>query len=356
MPAVHSVRRPLPPKTSRDFLLRILLVGIAFMSPHLAWSQTKYILIDGSSTVYPVSKVAAQEFNREWDNTVKIDVSFSGTSGGFRKFLAGETDLIGASRPINREEIKKARDYKIKYIEIPIAYDALTIAVHPSNTRANDIKLSELRKIWESAAEGKVTRWSQIRPEWPDTEIKLFGAGKDSGTYDYFVDVVVGSDGSLRSDYTASEDDDAIIRGIESHPGALGFIPFAYFTKEGDKLKSLGVQWDFDASTGQSVSGAPTTQPSHDAVLRGIYMPFGRPLFLYVNLKSLEAKPHLKEFLQYYLIHADIFVDRVHYLSLPRISYARAIADLETKKIGTRFFGKPEVGLNVNDLITRRPR
>lgn len=330
------------------------------MTPPSARAQAKHILVDGSSTVYPVTKLAAEEYNRNWDRTVNMHVDFSGTSGGFRKFLAGEIDVAGASRPINRKEIKAAKDYKIQFIEIPFAYDALTIAVNPENNWMDSIKVSELKKIWESAAEGKITRWNQIRhqirPEWPDKEIQLFGAGRDSGTFDYFVEVVIGREGTLRADYTASEDDDELVEGIEKNPGALGFIPFAYFTKEGKKLKALAVQWDYDASTGQTVQGTPAVMPSQEAVLRGSYMPFGRPLFLYVNVKNLDAKPHLKDFLQYFLIHADTYVDQVDYLSVPKISYARSIADLETKRVGTRFFGAPEVGLSVHDLINRQPR
>jgi phosphate transport system substrate-binding protein len=324
--------------------------------PHLASAQSKYILIDGSSTVYPVAKIAAEDFRKRWDNQVQMEVSFSGTSGGFRKFVVGEIDVAGASRPISRAEIKAAKDYKIQFIEIPIAYDALTIAVHPDNTWADQITISDLKKMWEKTAEGKVTKWSQIRPDWPDREIKLYGAGMDSGTYDYFKDVVVGPKGELRSDYTGSEDDDQLIQGIESDAGALGFIPYAYFSKEGGKLKALAVQMDFNAMTGEPVSGALATLPSEDAVHRGIYMPFGRPLFLYVNLKSLEFKPHLKDFLQFFLIHADSYVDGVHYLSLPKIAYARSIADLESKRTGTRFSGVPEIGLSVVDLINRQPR
>lgn len=347
-------------KSSKHFLPRnlalVAVFSMGWAAPQVALSQTRQIYVDGSSTVYPVTKIAAEEFNRQWDDKVKMNVAFSGTSGGFRKFLAAEIDVAGASRPINRTEIKAAKDYKIQFIEIPIAYDALTIAVNSQNTWVDSIKISELKKIWESTAEGRITKWNQIRPEWPDQEIKLFGAGPDSGTYDYFVEVVIGKDGALRSDYTGSEDDEDLIQGIETHPGALGFVPFAYFSKEGDKLKALAVQWDYDAMTGQPVQGTAAVMPSQEAVMRGAYMPFGRPLFLYVSVKCLESKPHLKDFLQFFLIHADTYVDRVQYLSLPKISYARAIADLESKRTGTRFFGTPEVGLSVHDMISRRQR
>jgi len=334
----------------------LVLLVLCLATSQVVQAQKKYILIDGSSTVYPVSKIAADEYGRQMDSQVIMDVAFSGTTGGMRKFLSAEIDIAGASRPITREELAAAKSYDIRFIEIPIAYDALTITVHPDCTWVQTIRVSELKTMWERAAEGKITRWSQVRSDWPDTPLKLYGAGSDSGTYDYFKEVVAGKSVGLRSDYSGSEDDDDLIKGIEQTPGSLGFVPFAYFSKQGDKLKALAVQWDYDAVNGRPVQGGPATLPSEDAVLRGTYMPFGRPLFLYVNVRSLEVKPHLKDFLQFFLIHADTYVDQVHYLSLPKISYARSIADLETKRLGTRFFGAPEVGLSVYDMINRKPR
>ncbi len=338
-----------------NLLFAFLLVAALATSP-VAQAQKRYILIDGSSTVHPVVKIATDEFQRQMDRDVVMKVEFSGTSAGFRKFVAAEIDVAGASRPIKREEIKVTKEYDIRYLEIPIAYDALTIAVHPEATWVESIRVSELKTMWERSAEGKITTWNQVRPEWPNTPIKLFGAGRDSGTYDYFQEVVAGKTVGLRSDYVGSENDDELIQGIGQTPGALGFIPYAYFMKEGKKLRALSVQWDYDAIRGQPVQGAPTTYPSEEAVLRGSYMPFGRPLFLYVNLTSLEAKPHLKDFLQFFLINADTYVGQVHYLALPKISYARSIAGLETKKTGTRFYGSPEIGLSVYDMINRQPR
>jgi len=337
---------------------RLLLASLVCFSAllGLAQAQENYILIDGSSTVYPVMKLASEDYGKQLDSRVIRKVEFSGTTGGFRKFLSAEVDVTGASRPITREEIMAAKKYDIPFIEIPIAYDALTIAVHPEATWVDSIKVSELKKMWERKAQGAVTKWSQIRPEWPDQEFKLYGAGADSGTYDYFSEVVVGGKEGLRSDYVGSEDDEVLVRGIEQDRNALGFVPYAYFTKAGAKLKALAVQWDFNAKSGLPVQGVPASLPSEDAVLRGTYMPFGRPLFVYVAVKSLEAKPHLKEFLQNLLINADDYVAQVHYLSLPKISYARSIADLETKRIGTRFYGEAEVGLSVYEMINRRAR
>ncbi len=336
--------------------ITLIILAACLAVSHAAHAQKRYILIDGSSTVNPVVKVAAAEYLRQIDSGIEMEVDISGTSGGFRKFIAKEIDIAGASRPINREEIKATKDYGIRYIEVPIAYDALTIAVNPDVTWTDSIKITELKTMWERAAEGKITTWNQIRPEWPNTPLKLFGAGRDSGTFDYFQDAVTGKKAGIRSDYVSSENDDELIHGIEQTPGALGFIPYAYFFKEGKKLKALAVQCDYDAVRDAPVPGAPATLPSEEAVLSGAYTPFGRPMFLYVNAASLEAKPHLKDFLLFFLINADTFVDQVHYLSLPKISYARSIAALESKQIGTRFFGVPEIGLSVTDMIQRRPR
>jgi len=351
---------PIPSKkfTTRSRILPAIffLFAVLLASPCVASAQNRYILIDGSSTVHPMLQIATEEYLKDLGRGVNVEETFSGTTAGMKKFLAGEIDVAGASRPITREELKAAKVYQIPFIEIPIAYDALTIAVNPECTWANSIKISELKTLWERAAEGKITLWSQIRPGWPESPVKLFGAGKDSGTFDYFKDVVLGKAGELRDDYTASEDKDVIAAGIEKTPGALGFLPYSYFVKEGARLKALAVEFDYDAIKGQPVQGAMAVAPSEQAVLQGIYIPFGRPLFLYVNVKSLNAKPHLKDFLFNYLMTADDIAARVHYLGLPKISYARSIADLEAKNVGTRFSGEPEIGLSVNDMINRRPR
>jgi phosphate transport system substrate-binding protein len=334
------------------FVLFAFILG----SSRVVSAQNRYILIDGSSTVHPMMQIACEEYMKDLGNGVKIEETFSGTTAGMKKFLAGEIDVAGASRPITREELKTAKVYQIPFVEVPIAYDALTIAVNPDCTWTNSIKISELKNLWKRASEGKITLWSQIRSGWPETPIKLFGAGKDSGTFDYFKDVVLGKAEELRNDYTASEDKDVIATGIEKTPGAIGFLPYSYFVKEGVRLKALAIEFDYDAIKGQAVQGAMAVAPSEQAVLQGTYIPFGRPLFLYVNVKSLNAKPHLKDFLYNYLMTADDIAARVHYLGLPKISYARSIADLEAKNVGTRFSGEPEIGLSVNDMINRRPR
>ncbi len=343
-----------PAKISKSVLgLAVVIFSINATATGL-FAQGPVVTVDGSSTVYPITKLAGEAFEQETKGAVKVNVAFSGTTGGFRKFVKGEIDIADASRPILKTEIEEARANGIEYIEIPIAYDALTIAVHPENTWAESIKVSELKKLWEAGAEGKITKWSQIRPEWPDAEIRLYGAGGDSGTFDYFSEVVVGKMDALRRDYTGSEDDTVLVRGIEGDKFALGFIPYAYFFGADNKLKALAIEWDYDAMSGRQVKSAPVL-PSNKAVTQGYYIPFARPLFLYVNVKSLE-KPYVKDFLNFFLKEAGTYINRVNYLPLSQIAYKTATTDIDEKKVGTRFDGEPVVGIAMHDLFTRRRR
>jgi phosphate transport system substrate-binding protein len=253
------------------------LLGLAVMilslaaAPTTLFAQAGVVTIDGSSTVYPIMRVAAEAFEEKAENGAKVSVAFSGTTGGFRKFMKGEIDIADASRPILKAEMEAAKANGISYIEIPIAYDALTIAVHPENTWADSIKVSELKKLWEAEAEGQIRKWNQIRPDWPDAEIRLYGAGADSGTFDYFSEVVVGKLGGLRRDYTGSEDDTVLVQGIEGDKYALGFIPYAYFFDAEDRLKALAIEWDYDAMRGREIrSSPPVKQGRKSRLLRPV--------------------------------------------------------------------------------------
>jgi phosphate transport system substrate-binding protein len=342
-------------KTLKSFLgFAIVIIFSINTTATGLFAQAPVVTIDGSSTVYPIMKLAGEAFEQENKGEVKVDVTFSGTTGGFRKFVKGGIDIADASRPILKAEIEEAKANDIEYIEIPIAYDALTIAVHPGNTWADSVKVSELKKLWEAEAEGKVTRWNQIRPEWPDAEIKLYGAGGNSGTFDYFSEVVTGKRRALRRDYTASEDDTDLIRGIQDDKYALGFIPYAYFSDADNKLKALAVEWDYDAISGRQVKSAPVL-PSNKAVNQGYYIPFSRPLFLYINAKSLE-RPQVRDFLNFFLEDAGTYVNKVNYLALSQVAYKAAITDMDSKKVGTRFGGEPVVGIAMHDLFTRPRR
>jgi phosphate transport system substrate-binding protein len=332
---------------------RVTLFVTAFVAIATVHGQEKTIKIDGSSTVYPVSAGIAEEFYKQKGDQVKVHVQFSGTTAGFRKFLNNETDIQDASRPINKEEIAQAKANGIEYIELPICFDALTIAVNPKNDWVDSIRVSELKKLWEPEAQGKITKWNQIRPAWPDAAINLFGAGRDSGTYDYFTEVIVGKTRSSRSDYNASEDDNDLVKGIESDRYALGFIPYAYYYAQDDHLKALAVEWDVDPHAAREINAKPV-MPSPAAVLRGYYTPLGRPLFIYVSKKSLE-RSEVRQFVEFYIRACADVVKKVDYLSLSDIAYRQDLRRLSEDVTGTAFAGESPVAVSIQDILTRKP-
>lgn len=267
------------------------------------------IQIDGSSTVYPVTEAVAEEFRAEAPD-VKVTVGVSGTGGGFKKFVRGETDLNNSSRSISAEEAKAAQENNITYLELPVTYDGLTVVVHPENTWATSMTVAELKKIWEPAAQGKIMRWNQIRPEWPNEEIHLFGAGVESGTYDYFTEAVVGKSHASRGDYTASEDDNVLVQGVSTDKNALGFFGYAYYLENKGKLKAVAIDDQNEAN------GKGAILPSPETVKNGTYAPLSRPLFIYVNSKAA-ARPEVIKFVDFYLDNASALSSEVGYIAMP---------------------------------------
>ncbi|MCX8144555.1 MAG: PstS family phosphate ABC transporter substrate-binding protein [Bacteroidia bacterium] len=264
---------------------------------------TGTINIDGSSTVYPITEAVAEEFKKVYPD-VKVAVALSGTGGGFKKFVRGETDINDASRPISHYEDSVAKANGIEYIELVVAYDGLAVVVNPKNTWCNDIKVEELKKIWEPEAQGKITHWNQIRPEWPNQPLHLYGAGVESGTYDYFTEAIVGKAHSSRGDYTASEDDNVLVQGVSSDVNALGFFGFAYYEENKDKLKLVAVD-----------NGNGPVLPSVETVKNKTYSPLSRPLFIYINNKAAERK-EVQEFVSFYLDKITSLVPEVGYIPL----------------------------------------
>jgi len=305
------------------------------------------ITIDGSSTVYPVAEAVAEEFQNESKGAVRVTVGIKGTGGGFKRFCAGETDISNASRPILKEEMELARSNNVEYIELPICFDALTIAVHPENTWAKTITVEELRRMWEPAAQGTLTRWNQIRPDWPDQEMRLFGAGTDSGTFDYFTEAVVGKAKSCRGDFTASEDDNVLVQGIAGNKYALGFLPYAYYQPNANKLRAVAVDWEKDKE-------GPVL-PSAETVVNGTYNPLSRPLFIYVS-KTAAARPEVDKFIEYYLTNVATLATEVKYVPLPSKAYEMALERFHARQTGTGFGGVPEVGLPVEEILKREPK
>ncbi|MBC5992802.1 PstS family phosphate ABC transporter substrate-binding protein [Pontibacter cellulosilyticus] len=271
------------------------------------------IQIDGSSTVYPVTEAVAEEYRAEAPD-VKVTVGVSGTGGGFKKFTRGEIDIVDASRPIKDSEASVAQENGISYVELPVAYDGLTVVVNPENDWVKDITIDELKKIWEPAAQGKITRWNQIRPEWPNQEIHLYGPGVESGTYDYFTEAVVGESGASRGDYTASEDDNVLVQGVSTDVNALGFFGYAYYDENKDKLKVVPVD-DLKDDNGK---GAIT--PTLETVKDGSYAPLSRPLFIYVSSKATQS-PATVDFVNFYLDSAAELSQEVGYIPMPAEMY-----------------------------------
>jgi phosphate transport system substrate-binding protein len=266
------------------------------------------ISIDGSSTVYPLTEAVAEEFKTEAKH-VRVTVGLSGTGGGFKKFGRNEIDINDASRPIKASEDSICKANGISFTEIKVAYDGLAVVVSKENTWCKDITVAELKMIWEPAAQGKIMKWNQVRKEWPNEEIHLFGAGVESGTYDYFTEVIVGKSHSSRGDYTASEDDNVLVQGIKSDKNALGFFGLAYFTENQDKVKLVAVD------DGKADNGNGPILPSETTVKNKTYSPLGRPLFIYVNNKAA-ARNEVQAFIKFYIENTKTLASDVGYISL----------------------------------------
>lgn len=321
--------------------LALLAVSGAF---HGASAQA-VVQADGSSTVFPVTEAMAEEFQKA-NPTIKVTVGLSGTGGGFKKFCRGETDISNASRPITAAEQKACKEAGVEYIELPVALDALTVIVHPSNDWASELTVAELKTIWQPEAQGKITNWNQVRSSFPDKPLVLYGAGVDSGTYDYFTAAIVGKEHSSRGDFTASEDDNVLVQGVAGDPNALGFFGLAYFEENADKLKAVKIKLN---------DTAPAIEPSVENARTGKYQPLSRPIFIYVSKKAAEAKPEVAKFVEFYQDpkHAVELVKEVGYVPLPEAALKAFQERFAKREIGTGFTGS-KVGVSVEDLLKEK--
>jgi phosphate transport system substrate-binding protein len=326
-------------KKSWSILLATALLGLL---PSAVKAQV--IQVDGSSTVFPITEAVAEEFQKAKKGKIKVTVGIAGTGGGFKKFCRGETDISDASRPILKQEMESCKAAGIEYIEIPIAFDALTVIVNPKNTWSPSMTVAELKKIWEPAAQGKITSWNQVREQWPNAPLKLFGAGADSGTFDYFTEAITGKAKSSRGDFTASEDDNVLVQGVANDANALGFFGYAYYSENSKKLKAVAID-----------NGKGPVAPSEKTVLDGSYQPLSRPIYIYVSKKALE-KPEVREFTEFYLKNAPKLVKEVKYVPLPDRVYAVGADRLKGGKVGTAFGGHADVGVTIDDLVKREPK
>ena len=272
------------------------------------------ISVDGSSTVYPITEAVAEEFGIEHEGAVRVTVGLSGTGGGFKRFCAGETDISNASRPIKDSEAQLCTQNGVTYVEVPVAYDGLSVVANPSNTFAQCLTVDELKKIW--APESKVARWSEVRQGFPNTELKLYGPGTNSGTFDYFTEEVVGKQGASRADYTASEDDNVLVQGVEGDANAIGYFGYAYYKENSQRLKLIAID-----------GGKGCITPSDETIKNGTYAPLSRPLFIYVSQKAL-ARPEVKAFVDFYLSHGAELVPQVGYVALDGPQYQQALGKI----------------------------
>ena len=311
-----------------------------------AAAQAQTVKVDGSSTVFPVTEAVAEDFQKANKGKVRVTVGISGTGGGFKKFCRGETDFSNASRPILKAEMEECRKNGIEYVEMPVAYDALTVVVNPKNTFIKSMTVAELKKIWEPGAQGKVTHWNQVNASWPNQPIKLFGAGSDSGTFDYFTEAIVGKAKSSRGDYTASEDDNVLVQGVQRDVNALGYFGFAYYVENQAKLKAVPIA---------EKEGKPPVSPGMETVLNGSYQPLARPIFLYANVKSL-ARPEVRQFAEFYNKHGEKLAREVKYVPLPAKAYSANLESLAKMKKGTKFGGENQVGMTIEELMKREAK
>jgi phosphate transport system substrate-binding protein len=327
--------------TISTMLLALVLLGCQGGGSGTGASTSAIIAIDGSSTVFPIAEAVAEEFGKT--HKVRVTIGVSGSGGGFKKFCKKETVISNASRPIKSSEVKLCADNGVEYVELPVAYDGIAVVVHKEADWVDSMTVAELKKLWAPEAQEKVTKWNQVRTDWPDREIHLFGPGVDSGTYDYFTHAVVGKEHASRGDFTSSEDDNVLVQGIATDKGALGFFGLAYYTENKDKLKVVPI----DGGDGPVI-------PSLKTVADGTYQPLSRPLFIYVNKQAAERK-EVQAYIAYFLNQGRPLVKEVGYIPLPERAYQLAQERFDRRITGSVFGGKgSKVGVTVEELLSKQ--
>jgi phosphate transport system substrate-binding protein len=330
---------------SRQTLTAIGAVALALgtmMAAEVRAAET--IKVDGSSTVFPITEAVAEEFMVATPGA-QVTVGISGTGGGFKKFCRGETDVADASRPILKEEMEACKANNITYIELPVAFDALTVAVSPKNETLDSISIEELKKMFEPAAQGAVTKWNQVRSDWPDAPLNLYGAGSDSGTFDYFTEAVVGKAKSSRGDFTASEDDNVLVQGVEHNKNSLGYFGLAYYVSHQERMRAVPIV----NSKGAAIL------PSIASVTDGSYEPLSRPLFIYVSAIAAQ-RPEVRQFIEFYMTEGPALAAEAGFVPLPERASQLALKHFQDGRLGSVFGGVPEVGVTIDELLEREAR
>jgi phosphate transport system substrate-binding protein len=338
------------PSTIVAALLALSLSGCgrdqAGSEPGSASNAVSVIRIDGSSTVFPIAEAVAEEFQTSGNDRVRVTVGLSGTGGGFKKLCRGDTDISNASRPILADEMEKCRVAGIKYLELPIAFDAITVVVNPKNDWVKTLTIADLKKMWEPAAQGQILNWNQVRPEWPDTRLMLFGPGADSGTFDYFTEAVSHKAKASRGDYTASEDDNVLVQGVENNKNALGYFGYAYYAGHKDRMRAVPIERE---------GGGSAVLPSIETVVDGSYQPLSRPLFIYVS-EAAAKRPDVRKFIEFYLTQGSQLAQEVGFVPLPQKASQLALEHFRNNRLGTVFGGVPEVGVTIDSLLEREAK
>lgn len=298
------------------------------------------INVDGSSTVFPITEAMAEEFGYATNGNVRITVGVSGTGGGFSKFCAGEIHISNASRPIKQSEVDLCAEGGVEYVEIPVAIDGLSVMVNPSNDFVQCMTVDELHAIWRPEAEEVITKWNQVRPEWPDQDIGLYAPGVDSGTFDYFTETVNGESQSSRADFLPSEDDNVLVTGISGDRGSLGYFGYAYYAENADRLKLVAID-----------GGDGCILPTNETINNGSYSPLSRPVFIYVSAASI-SEPHIEAFVEYYLDAANrAFISETGYIPFPDGIYGLALAKFRNGVTGPAFGGEARLSGTVEEVL-----
>lgn len=318
-----------------------IFLGISLSVPV---NSAERIKIDGSSTVYPITEAMAEEFQISEKGKTRITVGVSGTGGGFKKFCRGDIQVANASRPIKAKERAACKKKGIRFVEIPVAIDALAVLINPKNDWVDYLTVAELKKLYAPEAQNTITRWHQIRESFPKKPIRLFGAGVESGTYDYFTKAIVGKEHSSRGDFTASEDDNVLVQGIANDINAIGFFGYAYYHENKDRLKAVPIAYN----------RKPPVAPSPETARLGTYQPLSRPVFIYVSLN--DTSEALKRFVSFYLDpkNAEPFVSEVGYVALPASAYRKALKNYTNKKSGSAFAGGSKIGVSIDELLVAK--
>ncbi len=322
----------------------MMLALLSCSARHPAPPQNSTVRIEGSSTVYPISLAMAREYERKHDST-RIEIHSSSTGAGFQRFVSGSIDIVNASRPIKRQEVQVSKANGIRFIELPIAYDAVAVVVSRDNTWARTISKEELARIWAPDSEGTVVRWDQVKPNWPERPLHLFAPDKASGTFDYFTKAIMGKAGSSRQDYVSSDDDKFLVEAVAKDECALGYFGLSYYEANVDRLRALAIH---DKDTSDDV-GPQTPSPAN--VLAQTYKPLSRPLLIYVS-EAATARPEVRGFVEYFLSHARRLVGETRSVPLSSRVAEATIHRFRERTYGTQFGGKgATVGVSLDDLL-----